>query len=78
MTPANDGVYRVELVCVYSWTEYIWTWTVYERDGDESLWEGTALTKFGARYAANRAVRKLRRGKSPKKVSDRDTYYTYP
>jgi len=56
--------YRVEIECVYSWSDCIWVYRVYSISPPGVLvWEGSAEYRWSAKWEARRAVKKLKKGK---------------
>jgi len=77
--PPPAAVYRIVLDIDGNWADTVQTWRVTAWDSDETLWSGVAYTRWGAVRQAKRAIRKLRKGKSPKQPPKYpDEIYVYP
>lgn len=78
-TQLKPSVYRVIIDIEDSWAESWYKWTVTSWDDEIPLWTGTAITGWGAKLQARRAVKKLRKGKSPKVPKTYpEEIYVYP
>lgn len=62
--------YHITVSCSYDWADYVWSWSV-RRDYMEA--KGCAATRWGAKRAARRAVRRWAKGKPPVRLPKPDT-----
>ncbi len=73
------SVFRIIIDLESNWADTEYIWGVFAWDGEDILWQGSTNTHWGAERQARRAVKKLRKGKSPKQPRTYpEEIYVYP